>query len=72
MRPGLLNELSRVFAADAREAAPQRIVNGQIVPPTTDERREQLRLSNIASELRYRADASIALRLISPNPWVRP
>lgn len=68
MKPRLLEELSRVFDIEARDAVPVRILNGKVVPPSNEELREQQRLTRIASELRHRADAGRALRVLGFRP----
>jgi len=64
MKPAMLQELSRLFDLEAQDAIVNRIVNGRPALPAEEEIREHQRLSKIASELRHRADASIALRIL--------
>jgi hypothetical protein len=66
IHPRMMRELARAFEADGREACPVRIdMYGRIIQPSRAELQEQRRLYGIASELRHRADAALALRIVS-------
>jgi hypothetical protein len=60
----MLDELSRLFDIEAREACPVRIVRGVVVPPSGAEFYEQKRLMAIAKELRRRVDTRLAMRIL--------
>jgi hypothetical protein len=62
----MMRELARVFEADGREVVPVRIdMFGRLIQPSWAELQEQRRLYGIASELRHRADAALALNIVS-------
>lgn len=64
MRHQMMQELARLFDLEARDAVPVRIFNGVVVPPSYSELREQQRLTSIATDIRHRADATRALRIV--------